>query len=188
MTVMGRLGKTALVNRYIQGSYSVDYESDMETSHSRRILMDGGVIVVEVLDTCGLTEYESLYTSWIRTSEGLILVYPIKESISAFEELKKIAALAEETKEKKIPLLVVGTMLDLEEERKLSTQQGEAFAKSIGAAFIETSAKTNENVDLAFEKMTRMILKAQTERWEGVREERKEKKVKPSKDSSVDLP
>ena len=41
----------------------------------------------------------------------------------------------------------VGNKCDLEEKRVVSREEGEQFAKNNGLFFLETSAKTYENVD-----------------------------------------
>ena len=46
--------------------------------------------------------------------------------------------------------VILGNKKDLEDERQVSYEEGALLAKSVGAAFIETSAKTGENVDKAF--------------------------------------
>eukprot|EP01117_Protostelium_nocturnum_P018053 TRINITY_DN7463_c0_g1_i2.p1 TRINITY_DN7463_c0_g1~~TRINITY_DN7463_c0_g1_i2.p1 ORF type:complete len:191 (-),score=61.53 TRINITY_DN7463_c0_g1_i2:231-803(-) len=182
--VMGGKGKSTMVVRYIQGHYLEDLEADICGNYVKNVLVDGEGFIADVLDTSGIFEFAGLRPDWIRSSEGVILVYPIDASAFVFDELKELAVLAEETKGKKIPMLVVGTKLDLKEQRTLSTQQGQKFAKSIGAAFIEVSSKTNENVDLAFEKITRMILKERLKK-DGESSDKTEKKAK---DSNIDLP
>ena len=44
----------------------------------------------------------------------------------------------------------IGNKCDLEENRVVSQEEGKALAKSIGAHFMETSAKTGYNIDRAF--------------------------------------
>lgn len=44
-------------------------------------------------------------------------------------------------------LVVVGNKCDLELQREVMTSDGKEFAETIGASFVETSAKTGENVD-----------------------------------------
>jgi len=44
----------------------------------------------------------------------------------------------------------IGNKCDLEEKRVISQEEGKAFANSIGAQFMETSAKTGYNIDRAF--------------------------------------
>jgi len=49
-------------------------------------------------------------------------------------------------------LLISATKIDLLAQRTVTTEEGEALAKKIGAAgFIETSAKNQWNVDAAFQ-------------------------------------
>ena len=46
--------------------------------------------------------------------------------------------------------LLVGNKSDLSARRVVSTEQGREFADSVGIEFLETSAKTSENVQHAF--------------------------------------
>lgn len=55
--------------------------------------------------------------------------------------------------------MLVGNKLDLEEERKVSTDQGKALAQKFNCGFIEASAKTNTQVKEIFHELVRMINK-----------------------------
>jgi GTPase SAR1 family protein len=44
----------------------------------------------------------------------------------------------------------VGNKSDLDSKRQVSREEAEGFAASHGLTYIETSAKTNENVDFCF--------------------------------------
>ena len=46
-----------------------------------------------------------------------------------------------------VPILIVGNKKDLEENRQVKTREGAALAKKYGVDFIETSAKTGENIE-----------------------------------------
>ena len=46
--------------------------------------------------------------------------------------------------------MLIGNKSDLEEKRVVSKEEGERFAKENGLFFLETSAKTDDNVDEAF--------------------------------------
>lgn len=53
----------------------------------------------------------------------------------------------------------VATKIDLLAQRKVTTEEGEALAKDIGAAgFIETSAKNQWNIDAAFQMALMAVL------------------------------
>ena len=45
------------------------------------------------------------------------------------------------------PIVLVANKCDLEDQRVISAQQGQAKADQFGAAFIEASAKSNVNID-----------------------------------------
>jgi len=47
------------------------------------------------------------------------------------------------------PFLIVGNKMDLEDQRQVSSEEGRALAKKYGVFFIETSAKTKQNVNEA---------------------------------------
>ena len=45
------------------------------------------------------------------------------------------------------PVVLVGNKCDLEEKRVVTREEGEMMAASIGATFLEVSAKTGVNID-----------------------------------------
>lgn len=68
-----------------------------------------------------------------------------------------------------VPIILVGTKLDLREDKQffvdhpgavpLSTAQGEELRKSIGAAaYIECSAKTQQNIKAVFDAAIKVVL------------------------------
>ncbi|MBY8985094.1 MAG: GTP-binding protein [Candidatus Lokiarchaeota archaeon] len=57
-----------------------------------------------------------------------------------------------------IPCIIVGNKLDKNRERKVDLQSAKDKAKKFNAQYIETSAKTGENVERAFEILTIQIL------------------------------
>ena len=55
--------------------------------------------------------------------------------------------------------LLIGNKCDWEARRVVPKEKGEALARSQSVSFLETSAKTNYNIDEAFEKLAHQILK-----------------------------
>jgi GTPase KRas protein len=94
---------------------------------------------------------------YMRTGEGFLLVYSIT-SRQSFEEITTFQQQILRVKDKDyFPMVVVGNKCDLEGERDVSRQEGEALARSFGCKFIETSAKSRINVDRAFYDIVREI-------------------------------
>ncbi len=53
--------------------------------------------------------------------------------------------------------IVIGHKADMEAERAVTTREGKTFADFHGLQFLETSAKTGQNVEEAFSSITKEI-------------------------------
>ena len=85
-----------------------------------------------------------------RGAAGALLVYDITRR----DTFTHIETWLQEVKEHGNPdmvIMLIGNKADLgETKRRVSTEEGERFAKTHGLIFIETSAKTAYNVEEAF--------------------------------------
>lgn len=86
-----------------------------------------------------------------------MLVYSIA-SRSSFEMISIIRdKILNATGADNLPMVVVGNKTDLESQRQIPIEEGQKLAESFGAAFVETSAKNNQNIDKAFELLISQI-------------------------------
>ena len=70
-----------------------------------------------------------------------------KSSLSALtDQINEI----EQHFESNITLILVGNKSDLEEDRQVTTEDGQKFAEEFGMEFFEVSAKENKNIDEVF--------------------------------------
>ena len=53
-------------------------------------------------------------------------------------------------KDKGFPKILIGNKCDLEDKRQVSYDEGKAYADSMGAEFLETSARDGTNIEKAF--------------------------------------
>ena len=56
-----------------------------------------------------------------------------------------------------VKLLLVGNKADLGEEREVTTEEGVDLAASLKMSFLEASAKSSHNVNLAFSMMAKQM-------------------------------
>ena len=91
--------------------------------------------------------------------EGLIVVYSISDRMS-FEEVTSLIDQILRVKNQQVEevaILIVGNKKDLEEKRQVKTREGAELAKKYGVNFIETSAKTGENIEEVFKRICFLI-------------------------------
>lgn len=59
---------------------------------------------------------------------------------------------------KSIPMIILGNKIDL--ERQVEKDEADDLAKRLSCEYLETSAKTGENVEIAFEKIANACLES----------------------------
>ena len=109
-------------------------------------------ISLKIWDTAGQERFRAVATQYIKSCDGLLIVYAINDRKS----FEKIDDWLKEVEEKKntnynVPLVLIGNKIDLEKERDVSFQEGEKLALKYGMQFYECSAKTRININEAFQ-------------------------------------
>ena len=150
-------GKTALLYRYIHNNFKQGILGTIGFDISiKRISNQEFDYSIVFWDISGLEKHDSLMESYLDCSQGAILVYS-KTDKESFDNIKKWFKLVHD-KAGNIPVVLVGTKKDLEDEHKVSEEEGLKLAREIGAiAFFETSAKTGENINKAFEEISTKV-------------------------------
>lgn len=153
----GGVGKSCLTIQLIQAHFVDEYDPTIEDSYRKQCVIDEEVALLDVLDTAGQEEYSAMREQYMRTGEGFLLVFSIT-SKQSFEEIMTFQQQILRVKDKDyFPIILVGNKCDLESEREVSREQGEALAKSFDCTYIETSAKSRINVENAFFNLVREI-------------------------------
>ena len=96
---------------------------------------------------------------WITLASGFILVFAIND-LETFQALESKVKRIEKNEANKLPIVLVGNKCDLDDQRKVSQQEAEDFAKRMGAKYYETSALNdlNGNVKVVFQECAAMIV------------------------------
>jgi len=153
----GGVGKSALTIQLIQNHFIDEYDPTIEDSYRKQVSIDDEVCLLDILDTAGQEEYSAMRDQYMRTGQGFMLVYAIT-SRSSFDEIAAFHAQILRVKDKdKVPMVLIGNKCDLEQERQVTSGEGNDLAKSFGCPFFETSAKTRINVEECFYGLVRQI-------------------------------
>ena len=147
----GQVGKTSLSLRLTGNRFDDSLLTTIgKESYLYETEIEGNKLKIKIWDTAGQERFKSMSVNVIKNVEGLILTYSIanRESFnnlsSWLEQLNNVDDIS------KKPVIIVGNKLDLEENRQVSYEEGEKFAKEHNYHFYETSAKTGKNVQEAF--------------------------------------
>ena len=152
----GGVGKSALTIQLVHSHFVDEYDPTIEDSYRKQAVIDGKVVIMDILDTAGQEEYSAMREQYMRTGEGFLLVYSVT-SRTSFEELMTFYQQIQRVKDADyVPVVVVGNKSDLEDERQVSYEEGMYLAKQMNAPFLETSAKQAINVDEAFYTLVRL--------------------------------
>lgn len=151
------VGKSSLVLRFITNEFKPYYESTIGASFmSKLIMVDGSPMKFQIWDTAGQEKYHSLAPMYYKGAAAAIVVYDITNE-STFKTLQDWVAELKSKGPENIVIAVAGNKSDLADQRQVDTPSAEAYAASIGASFLETSAKTKANVDEIFLNISKSL-------------------------------
>ena len=99
---------------------------------------------------------------YYRGAAAAVVVYDITNALS-FEKTQRWVEELQRHGPANIVLVVAGNKADLEEKRVVSKTKAKAYADSINAIFVETSAKTGQSVGDAFKAVCARLQPLETD-------------------------
>ncbi|ONI22303.1 hypothetical protein PRUPE_2G120300 [Prunus persica] len=164
----GAVGKTCLLISYTSNTFPTDYVPTVFDNFSANVLVDGQTVNLGLWDTAGQEDYNRLRPLSYRGADVFLLAFSLI-SRPSYENIPKKWVPELRHYAPSVPIILVGTKLDLREDRQflmdypgactISTQQGEDLRKRIGAvAYIECSSKKQQNVKTVFDAAIKLAL------------------------------
>lgn len=134
-----------------QPTVGVDFGTAMLTLAKKQVKL-------QIWDMAGQERFRAVTTQFFRGAAGGLLVY----DIASRESFSHIVSWLTEARSRSRPEAVfalVGAKSDLAGAREVPTLEAAAFAQDNDLLFIECSARTGDNVDELFTKLTAGILR-----------------------------
>nr|CAD7604335.1 unnamed protein product [Timema genevievae] len=151
-------GKSCLLHQFIESKFKDDSSHTIGVEFGSKIVNVGGKSVkLQIWDTAGQERFRSVTRSYYRGAAGALLVYDITNRES-FNALANWLSDARTLASPNIIILLVGNKKDLDATREITFLEASRFAQENELMFLETSAKTGENVEEAFLKCSKTIL------------------------------
>ena len=146
------VGKSNLLLRYVYDSFKEDYQLTIGVEFGEKLVKyNNKTYKIQIWDTAGQEQFRSITRAYFKSSICSFVVYDITNR-ETFENVKHWVEDCRNYMPKNVLIFLVGNKSDLEEQRKISKDEGEELADSFGLSFFETSAKNNVNVNSIFGK------------------------------------
>ncbi len=154
----GGVGKSTLVNRYLTGTFDENQKLTIGVEfHIKRLEIENCRVTLQLWDFAGEYRFRMLLPNYVRGASGGIFMY----DITRYSSLKNLDPWLEcvKTSRRDLSLIMIGSKLDLHEDRSVSTEVAKEVANQNGFfGYAECSSKTGHFVEEIFELLTRTIL------------------------------
>ena len=167
------VGKSCFLHYFVTRRFKSSSKTTLGVEFGSQIVEIGDRTVnLRVWDTAGDERFRSITRSYYRNAVGVLIFYDITSRLS-FEQVPQWIVDARQYSEKNAVIMLIGNKSDLDNDteihsddsteessslRQVSMLEASAFAQENGMLFLETSAKTGENVLNAFVRSGRAIL------------------------------
>ncbi|TXG49479.1 hypothetical protein EZV62_025354 [Acer yangbiense] len=149
------VGKSCIVLRFVRGQFDPTSKVTVGASFlSQTIaLQDSTTVKFEIWDTAGQERYAALAPLYYRGAAVAVIVYDIT-SPESFTKAQYWVKELQKHGSPDIVMALVGNKADLQDSREVPAQDGIDYAEKNGMFFIETSAKTADNINQLFESVS----------------------------------
>ena len=155
----GGVGKTTLLYRYVKGKFLTDTKTTLGVEFFwKEFNTNDKLIDLQLWDFGGQQEFRHILKSYVSGAHGALLLFDltVKSSLEHIEEWVDICR----EKDSKLPILFLGTKLDLTNLIVVEDEDAIFFKEKYGFLdYLKVSSKTDENVDLAFQLLVNGIIK-----------------------------
>uniref|UniRef100_A0A452SEF7 small monomeric GTPase n=1 Tax=Ursus americanus TaxID=9643 RepID=A0A452SEF7_URSAM len=136
------VGKTCFLIQFKDGAF-------LSGTFIATVGIDFRVRWLQIWDTAGQERFRSVTHAYYRDAQALLLLYDITNK-SSFDNIRAWLTEIHEYAQRDVVIMLLGNKADVSSERVIRSEDGETLAREYGVPFMETSAKTGMNVELAF--------------------------------------
>lgn len=157
----GGVGKTTLLLKYVNGTFVSDTSMTIGINfHVKNVTIAGVETSLQLWDFGGQERFRFMLPSYTLGAKGALLLYD-STRFSTLENLKQWVDVCR-THDKDLPIMFVGTKIDLKDQRAVEADYAKTFMEDLNMFdYIEVSSKTGENVEESFAMIVRKILERQ---------------------------
>ena len=146
-------GKTNIVTQYISHKFVQDSQPTIGVEmFNKDFQINEDKVMAQIWDTAGQEKYNALTSSYYKGAKGALVVYDITQE-STFLKVEQFVKDLREKSDKNVYMILVGNKIDLEENRKISKEEGKILADKLKMGFFEVSAKNGTGIEDLFKNL-----------------------------------
>ena len=150
------VGKTSIIAQFTSGKFDPDTVTSLSAQYVSKTIEFHNLqkaIKFDIWDTAGQEKYRALAKIFYKDAKVICLVYDIT-SEKTFNEIKTYwYEMVKSHADPDVLIAVVANKSDLYDNAEVKNEEGEEFAKSIGALFQSTSAKSDTGITNLFDNI-----------------------------------
>lgn len=161
------VGKSALLLRLCDKIFNASYITTIGVDFKVKSLnIKDDTVKLQIWDTAGQEKFRTITSTYYRGAHGIMIVYDVT-SRESFDNVKTWLKEIANNASNNVVKYIIGSKKDLRDNAgsvntsHVSTEEGRKFAEELGISFIETSSKSGENVEQAFEDLAARIIATQ---------------------------
>ena len=158
----GGVGKTTLLHRYVEGKFSSETKMTIGVEFFlKELMIDDQKVLLQLWDFGGQERFRFLLKSYVIGARGALLMFDLTRAMS-LERIPEWVNICRK-ENPNLPILFLGSKADLAEDMNISKDYIMSYKEQFNLYdYLEVSSKTGNNVESAFESVTRKILKNRT--------------------------
>jgi small GTP-binding protein len=148
-----KVGKTSLIRRFVDNSFAENYIATIGVDITKKEIkiQDDCTIDFIIWDIGGQIQQMAPYRKRFYNGANAALIVFDKTRKDSFDHIQIwLDDISRELGNERIPKILVGNKSDLTQDIQVSSEELKQLAEKLNLEFIETSAKTSENVEEAF--------------------------------------
>ena len=152
------VGKSSLMFRFTDDRFNENYLTTIGVDFKfRSFKLKEQSYKLQIWDTAGQEKYQTITKTFYKGAHAVIVVFDLTNKKS-FDDLKEQwFPEIENNCDEDVVIAIVGNKNDLETEREVDRELATKFANSKDCVYVETSAKTGQNVETLFFEMTEKV-------------------------------
>ena len=148
------VGKTCFLLKYTDKVFNEVYMSTIGLDYRLKTLTlkNGKKVKLQIWDTAGQDRFRTITKNYYKGANGIILIYDVTSS-ETYENVENWISQIKEEASPNVVIYLVGNKVDMEDKRKVTTEEGQKIADENNLPFIETSAKSDININETFDNL-----------------------------------